>query len=443
MKKILIILFAAFSVLAVGSLTAQPLLVEVLGLSSAKEKFEPFEDLTIADLGINLLFEYSNVTYRTDGLGSDVLDSKVVGTSLKSSGAIRFGVGSSYAKTPTIGITDYLVQGKTMTTNDTVDDDFDFDYKKKKQDHAVDFSTTYNDDADINSTLSNYAATLYNVTGSYARLNDTITAIESSDYSLDEGYFDGNGRSKKYEYSTVVVGYEDFQEGAIDDLRAYLASENNVDTGEVTIQEYNLSACYLAFNFSESFNNYLKDVVDIAMDNYEAGYKVMQVGYGYIDYSLPYQVNYKKEELQASFFDSVIASLEEGVSGIVTTIGTPLGELAGDASGIINDYIVEPVQSFIGSDPVATISNAADTVINNAGAVFSAALDGTSDFFLDITDTVGEGVGNLVEKPFGVTGNFATGLLNSLIIPLLIIAVIAIVALIGYRQFLSTGSRKL
>lgn len=420
-----------------------------------------FSGIDHEDIGGSIFLDFSNVTYTTDGTGTDVL-AKVIGTGasineisssieiqsrpLKLQSLIAQGIyidpseipymNPSFSMLmsagPSIRNSNGYVSYETLKslwgksagtgsslqteTNETTDDElFQFAQDDIYSTGSHDFRTDYDADTVWLDSNVSAGANLFNVSSQYIELNETLTEADGLGY--DEVFTNVNtggnyilGASAE----TYVVGYLDTEEGIIEDLRAYLGFIEGVsDLDDIVILEYNLSQAQIAYNISETFYNEIQDLVDWAGEqsvNWQASTSMIQ---------------------SASAFDLLgsvtgfLGNAMEGIRHCAVSFGTNLEQFG--------EKLIEIPSNILGS-----LSSTAETAMQTAGGVIKSGLEqvgptvsGFKELVVDVTDTVGAGVGQITNLPMTMTTSLATTATNILTSPIgMIFAVVVVVAVV-------------
>ena len=324
-----------------------------------------FDDISIADLGVHVYFSYSNVTYTSDGTGTDIDDwnSKIVGTPanrIKSLTNIRFGVGAN----------DGIVEGETsvaqgsfkaQATNQTADEANTFEVQRKEDLGKFDYGSFIDSDTVYNHTTAQDSLSSLTLAGDYGDLNKSLYDM-SENYRMDRGYFDGiENWDSSTEYETITVGYNSFKEGAIDDLKRYVAYVANDDFDDIKLQSVNLTSVYLTFNMSSAFEAKVKQLIDNSLIRANAAIMIKVVD----QYGNSRLVPDFKTNSVSGLFDDFIGFVDDGIQTLQCNFGTPLVQLAqGVASGVGDIF----------TDPIGSITTAASDIFSTMPAILAGAM---------------------------------------------------------------------
>lgn len=465
-KSLLMALVVLFSV------TVAPTIIRV----QATSKDAVIGDITWEDNGIEGHYTFANVTYNTDGTGTDVLDTAAVGigASLESvaspqasfSGKLHTSMGTGiYVDEPELIPAQYQISAGVgaeissgpqlysyetlagfwnkeggsgasvgVTNGSTTEELFSYNQKERYDTGKHDFSDNF--DSDTNDWYANVstAANTFNVSSEYEALNDSLTDASELDIDL---YFNNAGENKEsgirastmehLKGETFVVGYEDAREGIINDLRSYLALLQGVDYAKIVITDYNISTAKISYNMSEALTGKIRTAVD-----------------------------YWKSEASSS-------SLYLAMMGIpLFRIGTSSARLGGSGSALIasigstlNNIGKSVKTGFISfgtnlkqfgartQDFLTGAWNTARTKANDlymtVGGTIKSALSGASktlktgaNFVVNIGKSAIKTGQTIVGKAVHAVQSFGTSILKLLTNPLLLILLIAVVCVIGY-----------
>lgn len=357
----------------------------------------PVPNLSISDLGTHMFFDFSNVTFTTDGTGSDYGSSPTtlltklnffpVGN-LQSVSDVRFSVGHEGLFSDSVNVGN--VNFKTSVTNQTANELFDFDVLKQIDLGKFDFGESITTATEYNTTQVNAAAVAINVTSDYTGLNLTLTTLASK-HTVESGSFDGvHNRVSRGNYDTILAGYENIKVGIMSDLKSWLSFFLGHDIDDIRIQEVVLTSAFVTFNTSQTMSDYIKTAFDTTIqqlhdDDLDANDITLKLAIpsGHADLGLTAR--------------GILGGVERSVNSMAIKFGVPL-----------LSFKKSTAQLFSG---IATGSNgdAASTYYNPAGSVFKNALSfdpSTNKAQIDVSDKVGTGTNNLVTEAIAVAGTF-------------------------------------
>ena len=432
--RIIGFLFASFFLVAL----IQPILMAQAIQMRTSETYDGIEgfDGDYADLGIHIYFNYANVTFTTDGSGSDNgMPSCMIGTpklklspSARTITNIRFGVGVTDSdenldlSSPVFKSTSLQGISSNLTTNQV----FEFDERRTVNLVDKDLSTMAVSSTNINVSVNKEAVANLQLDEDYLFLNDTLADWDEQ-YPFEDGYFaNSKGRLEDGKYKTFLVGYENYHEGAKSDLKKYISLVTGADTEDIKIQATDLSGTWLAYNTTLKFDNWMKSVLDNAIDRATApsSFKIIdQYGYSTTIRSKISSLDSLSSTQKAAFLDGLFNGVAEFVNGAATTIGQGVGDITQG----VGDYFSDPL-----GETQEFLLAGTDAILGTVGGILGQAVNHGSDVLVDLSAATGDSLAALTEKPMASFGSFFGELIEPFLIFIPVIAIIIVVGVVGY-----------
>jgi hypothetical protein len=400
------------------------------------EKIRPLRDLSISDLGAHIFFNFSNVTFTTDGSGIDLVKSKISSSSeiqeiqaIQVLEDIRFGVTDSetYTKYKQIylGADSSVIESlqfkalNGQETNQTTKDFFEFPDQRKAS-FSVDVRTGLGQKTKFAHDVSAQAASAVSsdIIPSYAFLNETLVK-QSEQFGLEDGYFDGRAnRVDRGKYETIALGYRNFEQGALTDLKNFIAFVTGNQVSNIKIIEYEFADAQLTFNMSTKLKTWIKDLVDFSIR------KTPGLA-GKLASDPNFDLTMKLNSIEGMvFFGDILGGINAGINTLTCTVGSA-----------VDHFFDDPVDATIGT-VYRGMKDVSDTVMSFVGPAVMDSVRSGKDLLTGVTggltEAVGTGAGNLLEAPFGVFGGFLTDLAGGLLPVIIIIVIVGILTILIY-----------
>lgn len=468
-KSILLALVVLFSV------SVAPTIYTVRAVS----KEAVIEDITWEDIGTEAHYTFSNVTYSTDGTGTDVLDVSNAGIAssvdsepidanyfsgklhtamgfgiyvdnpemVSSQFQIQAGIGAGISSGPQLytyeTLSGFWEEGLAgsgagiSVTNSTPTELFAYNEKERYGMGDHDFSDNFDDDTTWWNANVSTAANAFNISSEYQELNASLT--EAADLDVDE-YFNNAGENKESGVwanvgesigsESFVVGYTNIKVGVINDLRAYLALTEGKDFTDIVITDYNLSTALVSYNMSEHLVSEIGTAVDYWLDS--ASSSALYLGL----FGVPlFQIG------EASTTTSLGGS---GSADILASIGAKLNDLGKSIkSGAITfgtnlKQFGDRTRDWI-TGAVSTARKQASDAYHDVGGFIKSALSKgkatlktAANHIVNVGKSIGTGVRNLGTNALNAVKSFGTGILKALTNPFLLLALVIIIAIVAY-----------
>jgi hypothetical protein len=465
-KSLLMALVVLFSVIVA------PTIIRV----SATSQDAVIGDITWEDIGAEGHYTFANVTYNTDGTGTDVLDTAAVGigASVESvaspqssfTGKLHTSMGFGiYADKPELVAPQYQISagvgagissgpqlytyetlsgfwnkkagsgaGISVTNGTTTEELFSYNQKERYDTGKHDFSDNFDSDSNWWNLNVSTAANTFNLSSEYEKYNDSLTDASELDIDL---YFNNAGENKesgirantmeRLKGETFVVGYEDAREGIINDLRSYLALLQAVDFAKIVILSYNISTAKISYNMSETLTGKIKTAVDYWIS--ESSSSSIYLGI-----------------LGIPLFKIGTSSARVGGSGssLIASIGSTLNNFGKSVkSGFISfgtrlKQFGARTQDFLtgawntARDKASDVYHTVGGTIKSALSKGAAGLKSGANFVVNIGKSAIKTGQTIVGKAIHAVQSFGSGILKLLTNPLLLILLIGVVCIIGY-----------
>ena len=431
------------------------------------------EDITHDDIGIEGHYTFANVTYNTDGTGSDVLDSSNagLGASLESftgqeswNGRLHTGIGRGIFA-PNGGSGAGISAGETLwtyedleqkfnsggsgagisVTNETTSEElFAYDQKERYGTGGHDFASDFDSDTTWYDANCSTAANAFNISSEYEALNESLTeadgldiddffnnAGDNAESKTSFGYWDSHTQGE-----TFVVGYEDAEEGIINDLRAYLALENSKDFSDIVITSYNITTAQFSYNMSEHLTGQIRKVVDYALDEAGSGSSALWLtAFGLPLLSIgsiatsPVKLGGSGSSISWDPLGAIGSALNKigtSVKSGFVSFGTRLRQFGSTATNWVGQRIQDTQRT-------------ADKAFHTVGGTIKSALSGGYKALQSGANhivNVGKGIiktgQTIVQKAVHCVTGFATGIIKMLTSPIFIIVMLVVVCIVGY-----------